>query len=348
MSPLFVMLELFNILFFDNVDLVVKYLYRFFWIFSFFLAIFLFKKSIKHTLLSFTVSIVFFVASINIHHNTNPLIYDIAYPFFSLLHIYFLFKINTRRSYIYSFLAGLQLAFLELTRPFIIYLLPFFILYVYLYMRRRNLNYKFFLMFLVPIFLFSGMWHFKLMIFNNGQINWSNYSGYNLYRCWGNVIDDSEKPDFLIYSNNLKPENTNKQAQESKYLIRIILTKAIKNPFQSLSFIIERVKSLTWPKLSIYSKPVPSGAIYNLYKISINIMLVFILYNFIMLVTHLVKTRRGHILFYPENFLTILILISILVFSVGESSEEARFIISVLPLLATIPVVRLCRSFVSS
>ena len=77
------------------------------------------------------------------------------------------------------------LALLELTRPFMIFLLPLFLVVewhrIYLHAPRRQSALA---AFLLPVVVLSGGWHLHLFLAHDHQIAWTNISGYNLQRAW--------------------------------------------------------------------------------------------------------------------------------------------------------------------
>ena len=118
-------------------------------------------------------------------HAGNPANYD---PLFALLLLgYFLLIDSWERSRHTAWLAaaGLCLSLLELTRPFMIFLLPLFLLVeghrIHLNAPRRGLALA---AFLLPVVVLSGGWHLHLYLAHDHQITWTNISGYNLQRAW--------------------------------------------------------------------------------------------------------------------------------------------------------------------
>ena len=118
-------------------------------------------------------------------HAGNPANYD---PLFALLLLgYFLLIDAWERTPPCELAggAGLCLSMLELLRPFMIYLLPLFLLVewhrIHLKAPRCGLALT---AFLLPVVVLSGGWHLHLYLAHDHQITWTNISGYNLQRAW--------------------------------------------------------------------------------------------------------------------------------------------------------------------
>jgi hypothetical protein len=70
----------------------------------------------------------------------------------------------------------------ELSRPFVILILPVWLVGGYQVL--RGLPWRYHAAFVVPIVIISGVWHINLLV-EHGQITATNHSGYNLSRAWG-------------------------------------------------------------------------------------------------------------------------------------------------------------------
>ncbi len=125
-----------------------------------------------------TLSVIF-VAALSLIGGMN---YDWFWPFFILGHLYFLKCAQKEYSVFFSILSGLFLTCAELSRPFVLFVVPILVFNFYLRMKKKKKLYL--ILFLTPLILVSGGWRVKLYQFNGPQIIWSDYGGCNVYEAW--------------------------------------------------------------------------------------------------------------------------------------------------------------------
>jgi hypothetical protein len=137
--PVIGLMEILSIRFMGSTTFVTQYLYQIGLVAGYLMAITLAGNSAIRLLASFFISVVFLYATTKIHPG-NPQIYDVLMPAFFLTYIFLLKKSadknfpgrNTAWVLILTFLSGFFLSMAELSRPFIIYILPLFIISAYL------------------------------------------------------------------------------------------------------------------------------------------------------------------------------------------------------------------------
>jgi len=273
--------------------------------------------------------------------------YDIFWPLCTLL--YFVFQelgLRTDRlagRFWFLFMSGLFLSWSELTRPFMIYLLPLFVVStaLRLWWAGQWAGGREFLVFLLPIVAFSGLWHAKLFIFERGQISWSNHSGCELALGWRGAsreLQFKEWMDFQRHEMNL-PKVYEACQRRSAKVIRYMFS----HPWDSSKWILRkwvgfhRVK-ITWE--GVRAEDVKCDVCLNTYKWTAQLLLVFFLYQTARLMVFCFKEQSVAILASPENMLILTVAASGLVFALVNPLEQARYQLSLAPFLATLPVAR--------
>lgn len=320
---------------FGNTHLITVYSYRLALIFSFVLSIYMASSSDWKIKASFVLSVVFLWSAVIIHPG-NPQTYDIFFPFFIMLHIFFL-DMAVSRSFsstklaLICFASGFFLTMAELTRPFVFFLLPLLIFTGYQAMKSFRINY--FIYFLIPVVIFSGGWHLHLAL-HFGQATWTNHSGFNLYRAWPKV----KLPPLVeeIHNQPLKPDrwpnlNTAEHYENSRRIQKAVVKYIVIH--QKKCF--KKIGLFFIAKTGIYSYQ-PHHVIFWVYKPFVFIALSWLTLN--MLLVGIACVKHGiSVLGVPKNVL-IIIAVSYIIFSaIGEAGEEARFLISILPLIASLP-----------
>ena len=336
-----------------------------------------------------------FLKSILVIAPMNPQLYDIALPTFLLIYLIFSQisfqpKSSNWLTIFMAFLAGFFLSMAELSRPFMLLLVPFLIIYNFYGYRKmvqvkmpqadqytsnrkdakggaqrsqRNwfltlfgrsyafsqLNLRkviqtprkawtYFLIFLFPIALFSGVWHLKLLIYNDGQIVWSNHSGFNLANAWPSLVDwDELADDFLPEAKPLEDNpwtwdniNTKEHYENSKIRQRGVIQGIFAHPWKALARFGERVVIFTEPRTDMYAGN-PQGPVINMYKAIVHCL--FWVLGFL-LIRSLVMIYRNWRYIFSSQFVIIFIGgFMCLMPIIGENGEEARFTLSVLSLL---------------
>jgi hypothetical protein len=333
-------------------DVVTNYLYKATLVGAYLLALWLTYPSLSRLILSFVTSIIFLWAT-TLVHPLNPQVYDAFLPFFILMSLALLRVVTSVPpgksgvAYVVCGFAGFFLSMAELARPFMLAVLP--ILLVGAYLRLRGAVQRLFAVLLVPLALFSGVWHAHLITAHH-QLLSTNHSGFNLLRAW------RETP---IRLNALVPEahrnpvakdrwpnlNTAEHYVNSQVLERDVLTYILTNPGQALPHAVAQIVHFISAPTSTYAgtsheRTVPYHPVLGVYRVVAPASFLFMLANVVVLAVYTIKAgARFHlVLAFPENLLLIVAFLSLLVLSLGEANEEARLVISMLPLLAAFPV----------
>ena len=286
--------------------------------------------------------------SILLIHPGNPQYYDVLLPVFLLLFILLTEASLATKEWkffalIPAFLAGLSLSIAELSRPFMLALLPILVVYSLFHF----IQHKQWLLvgaFLLPLLMLSGGWHGKLFMYNNGQIIWSNSSGTNLYRAWSEFVDSEalnkelqkeEEPLMWGRWDNL---NTQVHYENSQVRKKYVWEGIRKNPGKALMRIWKKTLIFIQPQTDIYDHK-PRGSYIAMYSFLVKgLFLVFPILLFLE-IRQLIK-KPHH--FFSRNLLILIItgFLSLMPI-IGESGEEARFLVSVLPFLMILGMIGL-------
>ena len=287
-----------------------------------------------------------FICATKYIHPGNAEIYDVAAPCFFLLFVALLraaTELNRPNLATTALvLSGFFLSMFELSRPFVIYLLPFALATAWLRIRiaRR------FLLFLVPLLVLSGGWHAHLLI-AHGQTTSSNHAGFNMWRCWEEQIPNQsfrfvhEEDTPLPGANHYYNLNNPQHLINSKLLQDRIVHYAIRHRSASLGFIARRVLAFTAGEPTLYYRS-PPKQIATIYSIAVRVTSLIFLVGLAGLVCRFawLVIRRRELATKVANLDSLIVVIgalSIAILAVGEKGEEARFVISLLPLFATVP-----------
>ncbi len=198
-------------------------------------------------ILSFLLSATFLTGAIEIHR-LNPQIYDVVCPFLLLLFIVTLDlfpsagRLRTRR--LCAALCGLSLTMAELTRPFMVFVVPFLVLSAVGVMRgKRCLPY-----FFVPLLLLSGSWHAQVAI-RYQRLAWTNHTGFNLLHAWPMVHRPQLVPELhstpLARGRRLNL-NTDEHSENSRRLARAVLAYVVAHPAHATLHGLERIYDLLY------------------------------------------------------------------------------------------------------
>ena len=294
-------------------------------------------------LLSTILGFVFLWSTVVIHPG-NPQTYDIFFSLFILLYIsslsYVVSQPNafhfSRKRVLMCFASGFFLSMAELMRVFMVFLLP--VLLFFSYQALKNFPAKYYLYFLTPIVLFSGVWHFYIAL-QHRQITWTNHSGQNLRRAWPEaelpmlVPEVNDRPLALARWPNL---NTVEHYENSRRIQKAILRYVLENPIQSASNIVNRLSRLLAVQTSIYGYE-PSHWVFCFYKPLVWGASFWLFTNALLLSVGFARYRCLQVFSVPANMLIIITLFCFCILAIGEAGEEARFLISVLPLVAALP-----------
>lgn len=291
-----------------------------------------------------------FFRAILIIHKGNPQYYDVLLPCCLLLYLLFSEASFSLRDWrvlppVLGFLAGLCLGVAELSRPFMLALVPFLVGYsCFHYFKQKQ--YLSLLSFLFPLLILSGGWHAKLYVYNHGQIIWSNSSGTNLYRAWSHLVDNEalalelkEEAPPLLYGrwDNL---NTQVHYENSQTRKKYVWQAIRKHPGKALQRIWEKTLIFIQPQTDLYAHQ-PRGTFVAVYKVLVKGLYLIFPFLVVLGIRDLIRDpstffSREWMVLFITGFLTFMPII-------GESGEEARFLISILPFLSICGMIALQR-----
>ena len=345
--PVFSIMEILDYQATGNYQFVTVTLYRLGLVLVYITVIVLASGSYGKMIPAFFLSLLF-LWSTKVIHGGNPQVYDIYLPLFVLLFLLFTRLAASgpyavgKRMVLFAVSAGFFLSMAELSRPYMILFLPFLAVWAYVKIGRRQK--RIFLYFLIPVLLFSGLWHLKLLVFN-GQLTWSNHTGFNLAKCWVFV----EKPPLLPEPDTpLKPKrwnnlNTVEHLENSRRIQAEIINYILKNPLAGTAHIFRRVTHLMSAPTRLYKyNPLKRHPTLYLYKFLVMILSSYLFINVGRLIVLGFKTGKRFLkrLLAPDHLLILITFVSFLLLSLGETGEESRFLISLLPFLAVLPTVQ--------
>jgi len=353
--------------------LVTKHFYRLCIILSFVIPFLLFARSTVEIALRYVLSFVFLWSTVIVTWR-NPALYDILLPLLILLYVVFveMARAETQKRYLsmsFCFLAGFFLSVAELSRPYVLVILPFLLLCTY--QALKHVPRKYFVWFMLPILLLSGGWHAKLLILHNGQIIWSNHGGYNLQACWMPVVkeypplldeedmnDEGNIPGFVgtapwptpsmtkgnprLLANGRWPNlNTVNHSRNSSVLAKHTIKHIIRHPIQSTAHLLRRIAVVLKPRTKLWEgSPLsydPKHPILHIYRPFVWVSSAFLILNAVFLGVYVLRTRNLRVLALPESPLLIFACLSILFIAAGHPGEESRYIVSILPCFAALP-----------
>jgi len=330
--------EIFDNYFFGDSWLVDVLLYRIALVGAFLLAIMLSPRTVTGLATSLFSSAVFLWGAVVIHPG-NPQVYDILYPFFLLGFILMIERVRCgvargRMQVMQSFAAGLLLSMTELSRPFVLFLLPVLLLMAFLNLRGAPRRAHIF--FLLPLLLVSGGWHLYIGI-AHGELTWTNHSGFNLQRSWPRVSVPALLPETNsapLGAGRWANLDTPEHQENSRRLETAIVGYALDHPVGMLSGLGRRALLILAAPTSIYGHH-PSHPILWLYR-PLVWLASFALLLRLARCARIAYTRPLQIVEEPAGQAAAAALLSILLLATGEAGEQARFLLSVLPLLALV------------
>jgi hypothetical protein len=320
--------------------LVTVLLYRLSLVGGFVLSILLFKKRGARLVISAALALLFLKATVLIHP-ANPAIYDITVPFQILAYFWLLDWLLAHRETPWAvpamLLLGLLLAFVELSRPFVLLVVPFLITQVLFHFRSHR---KLLLAYLAPLVVLSGGWHLKLMMRSQGQIIWSNQGGFNLQRAWTYVPRPRLAPEPFAprKPGRWSDVNTEVHYRNSNLQSAAIARHVVEHPGMALTNVVRRVASLLRPETMLFRNR-PSGPFVGWpYRLAVWGSAAWLGLALIWLLISTVLRRSPSALFSPEGSFAVISAALLFFLAVGEQGEEARFLLSCLPLLAALPL----------
>lgn len=340
-SPLFAVLEMADLFLCHSVDFSCGVLYRAIWVTAFVLPVAMAWRSRGRTVLVSVISVCLAPAAIRIHQTTNAFAYDLAYPVFFLVFLLCLDGVRRiKRDVLRGLLAALSgtaLALLDLSRPFVVFLLPFLVAFALMHLRWHCPSRRFWLVFLLPLVLLAGSWHAKSVWFNNGQLVWSNYTGCNLFRGWADLVDEKDRPSLLDENPDLVPSNSEALSRQSAELRSVVIRSVAKQPFRALGYAAHKLAIFASPRTQMYPNPPPEGREIPVYRVTVRALF----FLFVTLcIRWLISVRRALSVGVPvsevvgtDAALMAFTLATVTIMAIGEAGEEARFVLSVLPLM---------------
>jgi hypothetical protein len=364
--PFIALIELLHHVQFDRLDWLLTSVFRLFFVLTFMLPFLFFARSRIHRFIVFLTCLVFFASAVAISAS-NQQVYDVYYPFFVLA---FLVSVRLAQSTnkIWALSAaclavGFFMSMIELSRPFALLLVP--ILALHAGFALWHLKRRYFLLMLLPVLVLSGGWHVKMFVMHDGQIFWSNNGGYNLYRNWKTEMD--EEPVLLgpgLPENQRLREdpfpgtgklagfayNSEFHTRNSKILQAAVFDHFQQHPISSVDHLLENIAALYRPQLVIFrmigDEPLPPETlrpyepkqpVIKVYPFFVWIAAAVVLANCLAMLAYLLTHRRLDFIRDSGNCLSLVIAATTLALALGERGEEARFLISLLPLLAVLP-----------
>ncbi|MFC1705203.1 hypothetical protein ACFL59_00090 [Planctomycetota bacterium] len=333
-----------------SIDASIRHLYKISLLTPYVLVLFLAYPSIPRMVLSFLVSLVFLWSTVIIHPG-NPQIYDAVFPMLVMLFICFQHSVGDLaegerpRTWV-LLLSGFSLAMVTLVRPFMILLLGPILLLVYLQLRGRCSRQQL-LWFLAPVLLFAVLWHVHLFA-SHGQLTFSNHSGFNMVRAWPGIeapalLDEEVRPPY-------RGKNNPTHIRNSQRLTRAVLGHIALNPVQSGFHVLKKVDVTLSGKTAIDEDRLnPQHYILGTYRLLVKITGALMIAALLVIVGEscrlllFARDRLARFISRPQHVLVFIVTSSLLITSAGESGEEARFLIAVLPMLAALPIIDLVR-----
>ncbi len=367
-SPILAALEIPAQLAFGDTAIVTRYLYRICFVAAFIVPWFALARSRIQFWLSFVTCIVFLSSASKIAVvGGSQQGYDVEFPLTLLLGIYFTARAaraTTRRAMcLLAVAAGSCMTAMELLRPFGTIVLIALILYAtLLFLPRRKLA---LLAMMLPILAVSGTWHLKLFLLNDGQLVWSNHAGYNLMSAWGGLFDDKFEVEILtpqqveVLSHqefvgtgdwSVTRIDSDGFAIASRARAKAVREYILGHPAESLRHMWHGYVRLFEPKIIIYSlinrKSVedrlppeyhPKGPEITLYPYLVWATTAWAFINLMLLPVAVLIRRSAGVLRLPESAILVSAAIISFLTVLGDRGEEARFLFSLLPLLAVYP-----------
>lgn len=354
--PLLSFVEVSSYLLTGSVAWELTVFYRSVFVFVFAMPFLFFSRTRAEYALSYFTSIVFLVAAAKIVPE-NPQVYDLLFPLFFLLFLLFVrssASVAGPRLRVGCALAGgFALAAFELTRPYVLILLPLLLFHAYRVLKDRPGHV--FVAVCVPVLLLSGGWHAKLLFFQQGQVLWSNYGGENAYRSWAPLM--GEKPPDSPPEDPYRDKSfrgsgdfrtmaldTAWHSQKDAHLQRAVVDYVFTHPGPAARHLLWQIGVVLEPQTVVFRKyggvvfeREPPEGITILYAPLVWLSAAWMLAGGLWLGVRCVRERSLAVLGETPAMILIVFGFSLGVTAFAESGEEARFLVSLLPLLACYP-----------
>jgi len=349
LPPVIAFIELAAYKIFGSTYLVTIFLYKVAFIAPYMIVLSFAQTSLRRLIIVFLISCLFLYCSITIHRG-NPQGYDVFLPLLIILFIQAVSQSLHSQLALsrikHAIWAGCCLSLAELTRPFMIYLLPLLMGAVWLryLICDQNIRFKLIAGFLMPIILISGSLHLCLYI-NHQQINFSNHAGFNLHRAWSRLVPlpplvaEPTLPD----ANPDRGENFNTKEHQinSQRIQNAIFSHWATHPIQSTSFALSLVRDFMSAPTAIY-KHNPTSIFLETYRLLYQLLSALLIINFLIMFTRITFFSKTKIydLTETDNLILLIGTCLIVIFAISEKAEEARFVISTLPFVAAVALAR--------
>ena len=284
---------------------------------------------------------VIYLWGLRIVHFANPQTYDVIFPALVLAYVVLLGRAacaqGAARGKLWPALgAGLALTLAELTRPFFIYLLPLLVVAGCLVLwkhGRRVVG-----LFLLPVLLLSGSWHLHIAR-TQGQLAWTNHSGYNLLRNWTIV----EMPPLVAETDSAPLAadrwlnlNTPEHGENSRRIQAAVVGYIRAHPAQAARHGLTKLRDFLAIPTGYYNwHPDQPGL--RFYRWAAWVGLAWLGVQLAAAGVALWR-RNWSALVSAESQLIAITAATLLVLALGEAGEEARLAVTLLPLLAALPV----------
>jgi hypothetical protein len=335
LPPLLALLEIVSYRLTGTSDFVIRTLYRASMVGGYLGALALAYPSVRRMVLTFVVSHVFLASTMFIHPG-NPQVYDVVYPFLIVSFLVLLraalrARSGARAQLVLLGLAGLVLSVVGLTRPFAIFLVPIVSLLVVRRLglkRRREVA-----TFLAGVALLALPWHLHLLV-SHGQPTMSNHTGFNLHNAWPmapmpGLIPEDRKPPNRWFNNPQHIVN-------SRRIQSAIGGWIAAHPWLAVRNVLRRVDAMLEGKTVVLpSRLQPDDDVLLAYQPLVRLLMLLALIG---AGVRIARWRRGGDT--VGACLLVLTVGSLLLLAIGDAGEEARFVISLLPMLAVVPGLR--------
>ncbi|MEO5766964.1 MAG: hypothetical protein ABIS92_01310 [Polyangia bacterium] len=301
-------------------------------------------------LVTFFVSLLFMLSTVYIHPG-NPQLYDTVFPFLVMLFLVLLNAALVEQTHQWRralplAAAGLCLSLLALTRPFANILV---VAVVVCLARRLPGPRRHTVIFALCAAVLCVPWQIYVLA-RHGQVGISNNGGFNLHHAWSMVpppplVSENASPPYRGANNPMHIVNANRfQAA--------ILRYAVTHPAESLANIAHRVAVMTEGRTVIMdSRLQPRQQLLRVYQLVVRFLALLLLYAAaqapVRWAREWIRRRRQvsqqrDAFPTPPTHITTVLLVgitagSLIFLALGEAGEEARFLISLLPMLAVTP-----------